>query len=436
MLVFDRKKFWAAFRLWFRKTHGVPVSQETVDGLEFVLNCIALDPEWKDLRFVANFLAQTGHESEWKWKPVKERRSRKAKARANQDRYWHTGYYGRGIIQLTWEKNYLKFKKLLGIDLIGHPELALDPMVSYRIASVGMRRGLFTGAKLSDFLNSYQTDYKGSRKIVNGTDRDDDIKNYSHGIENILRKSVMSELTQLKLTSLKVERPVVSVTEVHKQEPENSQIEEQQNSSSIEPEAQSFDINEPVLIDDEIPPENEPQPEEKALTESEIQEAKSELIAEENKALEPQDNYPDSPKAGEAAPEQPAQEGQPVVGGRPGDKAFKVEATVAEKPSGWKTWKTTVAGWWATLGISVTTLGSYFWGAAKDPTAGKVLIILGSSSLVAAIFIGITYLIIRAVLLVKRERMAHEMTLKEMTIRASSTMYNVTTDRKVFSVDK
>jgi len=32
-------------------------------------------------------------------------------------------YWGRGYVQLTWESNYRKFGKLLGIDLIKYPEL-------------------------------------------------------------------------------------------------------------------------------------------------------------------------------------------------------------------------------------------------------------------------------------------------------------------------
>ena len=33
-----------------------------------------------------------------------------------QNKYWYTGYYGRGYVQLTWKDNYAKFGRQLGID--------------------------------------------------------------------------------------------------------------------------------------------------------------------------------------------------------------------------------------------------------------------------------------------------------------------------------
>lgn len=39
-------------------------------------------------------------------------------------------YYGRGHIQLTWESNYRAAGEALGVDLVGDPNLALDPKTS------------------------------------------------------------------------------------------------------------------------------------------------------------------------------------------------------------------------------------------------------------------------------------------------------------------
>lgn len=43
-------------------------------------------------------------------------------------------YIGRGIIQCTGKESYAKFGKLLGIDLVGNPDLAIDPRYSLHIA--------------------------------------------------------------------------------------------------------------------------------------------------------------------------------------------------------------------------------------------------------------------------------------------------------------
>jgi len=42
-------------------------------------------------------------------------------------------YYGRGFIQLTWESNYRKAGKAIGIDLINNPDLALEPEIAAKI---------------------------------------------------------------------------------------------------------------------------------------------------------------------------------------------------------------------------------------------------------------------------------------------------------------
>lgn len=87
-----------------------------------------------------------------------------------QNRYWPSGYYGRGYIQLTLYSNYKKFGKLLGIDLVGKPELALVPEIGAKILILGMNRGLFTGVGLSKYFVPCQPpDWINARKIVNGT---------------------------------------------------------------------------------------------------------------------------------------------------------------------------------------------------------------------------------------------------------------------------
>ena len=56
--------------------------------------------------------------NECDFKSIPERRAKKGTvAWRAQEAYWHTGYYGRGYCQLTWDYNYEKFGKLLKLDL-------------------------------------------------------------------------------------------------------------------------------------------------------------------------------------------------------------------------------------------------------------------------------------------------------------------------------
>ena len=80
-------------------------------------------------------------------------------------------YYGRGFVQLTWRANYAKYARLLDIDLVGDPDLALDAETAAFILAHGMRTGTYTTRKLSDYINSRRVDFRGARRIVNGLDK-------------------------------------------------------------------------------------------------------------------------------------------------------------------------------------------------------------------------------------------------------------------------
>ena len=77
-------------------------------------------------------------------------------------------YRGRGLSQITGKENYTKFGKLMSLDLAGNPDLALQPKIAARILVVGMRDGLFTGKRLTDFIFNGTVDYVNARRIING----------------------------------------------------------------------------------------------------------------------------------------------------------------------------------------------------------------------------------------------------------------------------
>ena len=68
------------------------------------------------------------------FRPIAERRANPNKQPSlyhAQERYWP--WHGRGLIQLTWERNYRAAGKALGIDLISDPDKALEPETSARV---------------------------------------------------------------------------------------------------------------------------------------------------------------------------------------------------------------------------------------------------------------------------------------------------------------
>ena len=93
-------------------------------------------------------------------------------------------FRGRGFVQITGRASYTYWSHRLGVDLVGHPELASRPDVAAKIAVLGMRDGTFTGMtkggaliagggrKLGDYTDpGGNVDFYNSRQIVNGHDR-------------------------------------------------------------------------------------------------------------------------------------------------------------------------------------------------------------------------------------------------------------------------
>jgi len=88
-------------------------------------------------------------------------------------------FRGRGYVQITGRRNYALFSKILGINLIDNPDLALVPDTAAKICVKGMAEGLFTGRKLSDYDRPAGYDFRGARAIVNDQDRADLIASYA-----------------------------------------------------------------------------------------------------------------------------------------------------------------------------------------------------------------------------------------------------------------
>lgn len=137
-----------------------------------------------DLRWTAYCLATTYHETDKTMLPIAE--YGRGKGRAYGEAINGRVYYGRGYVQLTWIKNYETMGKIIGFDLIGNPELALDPLIASRVMFEGMIRGSFTGKKLVDYFNDGLTDWVNARKIINGLDKAETIASYARQFHGAL----------------------------------------------------------------------------------------------------------------------------------------------------------------------------------------------------------------------------------------------------------
>jgi len=151
-----------------------------------LLSFIAADPEIKDQRWVAYILATVRHETAFTYAPVEETGHGAGRPYGAPHPATGHAYYGRGYVQITWIGNYQTFANRLGVDLVSQPHLALDPATSYRIASLGMTQGIFTGANLARFIHDDTADYVNARKIINGLDKADVIAGYAQRFAQIL----------------------------------------------------------------------------------------------------------------------------------------------------------------------------------------------------------------------------------------------------------
>lgn len=156
------------------KLFGGRLAQQQVDGMNAIL------AEWAkrgltDLRWLAYIFATTYWETAHTMWPIEEYGKGQGHPYGVPDPQTGQVYYGRGFVQLTWKSNYATMGKLLGVDLVGHPEQALQLAAATQVLFEGMLRaeskiGDFTGLALEDCFNATHDDWLRARAIINGTD--------------------------------------------------------------------------------------------------------------------------------------------------------------------------------------------------------------------------------------------------------------------------
>lgn len=154
-----------------------------------LIDKLAANPIFKaNVPQAAYVLATVKHETANTYKPIAEYGLGKGHNYGQPDPITKQAYYGRGYVQLTWKYNYAQFTRLLKIDLLNHPDLAMQPDIAFKILEYGMLNGSFTGKKLDDYINVSSKDYVNARRIINGVDQAALIANYATSFEQLLTK--------------------------------------------------------------------------------------------------------------------------------------------------------------------------------------------------------------------------------------------------------
>ena len=210
MIRLDRKRFFDGYREAFDA-----LTASKVASIEALLAALESDPHVTDIRWAAYMLATAYHETAATMAPIDEYGSE-----AYFNRRYGPGtavgkrlgnvrigdgarFHGRGLVQITGRRNHhvmsVRLRESYGqiVDLEADPERAKDVLTAYRIMSLGMRDGLFTGKSLRQYINGAKCDYLNARRIINGTDKAALIAGHAVKFERILRASQIAETQPL-----------------------------------------------------------------------------------------------------------------------------------------------------------------------------------------------------------------------------------------------
>ena len=160
----DRTAFFAKVR---RSLFGGRLTEGQVEGITRILDYRSA--KWPKMidEELAYLLATAYHETGRKMQPIPEGGGEKY-LKSKPYYPWH----GRGLVQITWKRNYAKWG-------MSNPDDALSWPNSLRVIFEGMIFGSFTGHKLADYISADGQNFTGARVIVNGHDKAREIADYA-----------------------------------------------------------------------------------------------------------------------------------------------------------------------------------------------------------------------------------------------------------------
>lgn len=165
-----------------------PLNQKQVDSINAILKRMDGMP----LQQVAYVMATAWHEA--RFIPQAEWGKGAGKKYGKPGKYGQPPY-GRGLVQLTWDRNYEWADRRLGLDgaLLANFDLALHPEIAADILVTGMLEGAFAsnGRPLTHYGPDRHGnfDYFHARQTVNVLDRAQDIADLAVQFEMALRQA-------------------------------------------------------------------------------------------------------------------------------------------------------------------------------------------------------------------------------------------------------
>ncbi|PDT79945.1 hypothetical protein CO676_30305 [Sinorhizobium sp. BJ1] len=178
----DRAKFFAAVR---SPLFAGKMTEKQVQGADAILD--EAERRGTPLAHLAYMLATALHETAKTMQPIAEYGKGAGRKYGVKGKYGQVPY-GRGYVQLTWDSNYERADKELGLKgaLLRNFNLAMRQDIAAKIMFVGMTEGWFTGKKLADYIGA-RVDYVGARRIINGTDKAKTIAGHATVFEKALK---------------------------------------------------------------------------------------------------------------------------------------------------------------------------------------------------------------------------------------------------------
>jgi hypothetical protein len=172
------------------------LTKSQVEGHERIIR--TMQKHKVPLSWAAYILATAYHETAKTMQPVREGLNASETWRKRNLRYYP--WYGRGYVQLTWEQNYRRADKELGLGgaLVRNPDLALDTDISVEILVRGVLEGWFSrddkgprnlARHLPNQNRATREQFKNARRIINLMDKANLIAGYALIYQEALQKA-------------------------------------------------------------------------------------------------------------------------------------------------------------------------------------------------------------------------------------------------------
>lgn len=180
---------------------GGALDPSQVNGMNTLLDTWEADVANTDDHWLAYMLGTAFHETARTMQPIREDGGEayfikrydvqgddpdRAIAHGNAEPGDGPKYCGRGYVQLTWKDNYKAMSTVTGADLVGDPDMAMQPAIAAKIMVHGMKAGSFTSKKLSDYFRPDLVDWRNARRIINGLDCAEIIEGYGKAFHNAI----------------------------------------------------------------------------------------------------------------------------------------------------------------------------------------------------------------------------------------------------------